>query len=165
MTDTDSQARATDKLVRSRTIPASPEAVFSVLSDPTQHPDTEPTDWVRAALDPAPITEVGQIFGMEMFHVGAGGRYEIHNRVIAFEPGRTIAWQPGQFEGDNWGSGGWRWRYDLTPADDGTEVTLTYDWSQVSPETREQFGGFPVVPAEFLDESLAALDRHVQAQR
>ncbi|WP_134324850.1 SRPBCC family protein [Cumulibacter soli] len=148
--------------VRTRTIAAAPEAIFAVLSDPAQHSRTEPTDWVRGALESNPdkLTRVGQMFGMEMFHVNAG-RYEIDNKVIALEPNRTIAWQPGQTENGTWGSGGWWWRYDLEPVDGGTAVTLTYDWTDVPEAVRAEFGGFPAVPVEFIDESLKTLDAYV----
>src|SRR5699024_5103079 len=58
-----------------RTIAAAPPEVFALLTDPARHHETEPTDWVRGALepDPAPVTEVGQVFGIEMFHENAGG--------------------------------------------------------------------------------------------
>ena len=67
-----------------RTIAAPPEEVFALLADPARHHETEPTDWVRGSIeeDPAPLTEVGQVFGIEMFHVNAPGRYDMHNREI-----------------------------------------------------------------------------------
>ena len=154
-----------------RTIAAPPEAVFALLTDPARHHETEPTDWVRGSLeeDPAPLTEVGQVFGIEMFHENAHGRYDMHNRVIAFEQDRTIAWEPGQYGPDGeLGTGGWTWRYDLAPAggaDGGpaTEVTLTYDWSAVPDPLQKEFG-LPPFPPSFLEESLAALERAVTAQ-
>lgn len=154
-----------EQYVRSRTIAAPPEQIFGVLSDPAQHPHTEPTDWVRAALDSDPerLTAVGQTFGIEMFHEAAGGRYEIQNKVSAFEPNRTIAWIPGQGEGDQWGAAGWWWRYDLAPVDGGTEVTMTYDWSDVPEPVRADFGGMPVIPVAFIDTSLETLDTYVTA--
>jgi hypothetical protein len=150
------------RFVVRRTVAATPGEVFALLTDPTRHPETEPTDWVRAALDRDPITEVGQVFGIEMFHENAGGRYDMHNRVIALESDRTIAWEPGQYGPDGTlGAGGWTWRYDLAPAGtengSGTEVTLTYDWSACPPPLREQFGLPPFTP-EFLERSLEALD-------
>lgn len=150
-----------EQYVRSRTIAASPEKIFAVLSDPAQHQFTEPADWVRDALDPEPITEVGQIFGIEMYFEQAGGRYEMHNKVSVLEPGRAIAWVPGQIENNQWGAGGWWWRYDLAPTDGGTEVTMTYDWSDVPEQVRADFGGFPVLPVEFIDTSLETLDGYV----
>lgn len=102
-----------------------------------------------------------------MFHENAHGRYDMHNRVIAFAQDRTIAWEPGQYSPDGeLGTGGWTWRYDLAPAggaDEGTEVTLTYDWSAVPDPLREELG-LPPFPPSFLEESLAALERAVTVQ-
>ena len=43
---------------------------------------------------------------------------------------RTIAWLPGELDDSGkHNPGGWFWRYDLSPNDDGTDVTLTYDWT------------------------------------
>jgi hypothetical protein len=158
---TDASPGAPDSFAVSRTVGATPSAVFGLLTDPARHPETEPTDWVKATLDPdpEPLTEVGQVFGIEMFHENAGGRYDMHNRVIAFESERTIAWEPGQYGPDGeLGTGGWTWRYDLAPEGEGTRVTLTYDWSAVPGFLREEFG-LPPFPPSFLEESLAALER------
>jgi hypothetical protein len=103
------------------------------------------------------------VFGIEMFHENANGRYDMHNRVIAFAQDRTIAWEPGQYGPDGQlGTGGWTWRYDLAPEADGsgTEVTLTYDWSAVPVPVRQSFG-IPPFPPGFLEESLAALEQAV----
>jgi uncharacterized protein YndB with AHSA1/START domain len=157
-------ATTDDHITATRTLPAGPDEVFAVLADPARHPDTEPTDWVRAARDPQPITEVGQVFGMDMHHPSVGD-YVIHNTVTVLESDRAIAWQPGQYdEHGTWGSGGWWWRYDLEPVEDGTRVTLTYDWADVPEPVRQEFGGFPVIPPGFLEESLAALDAVVSPQ-
>lgn len=155
------------RYVVSRTVAAPVEAVYALLTDPARHHETEPTDWVRGPLeeDPTSLTEVGQVFGIEMFHENAHGRYDMHNRVIALEPERTIAWEPGQYEPDGTlGTGGWTWRYDLAPEGAGTRVTLTYDWSAVPPPLRDEFG-LPPFPPSFLEESLAALERAVGEQR
>lgn len=159
----DSAQGSREQHVRSRTIPAPVSAVFALLTDPTRHRETEPGDWVRSARDAEPITEVGQVFGMDMYADGAGGDYVMHSRVIAFEPERTVAWMPGQYDDSGtWGAGRWTWRYDLEPtADNHCRVTLTYDWSDVPHDLRKQFGGFPPFGAEFLDESLAALEAAV----
>lgn len=161
----DSDPYPDERFSRSRTIPAPASAIFAVLADPSRHQETEPGDWVRTAFDPEPITEVGQIFGMNMYGEGAGGDYQMHNTVTTFDPERSIAWEPGQ--PDETGTvipGGWRWRYDLEEVETGTEVRLTYDWSATTQETRDFFGGFPVVGPEFLDESLATLERAVTRQ-
>ena len=150
-----------ERYVVTRTIPASPASVFAVLADPTRHKDTEPGDWVRDAVDPAPITHVGQMFAVNMFLEQAGGHYVMHNLVTEFDQDTTIAWLPGRLDesGDH-SPGGWWWRYDLTPNGDDTDVTVTYDWSETTREFRDTIG-VPVFGSDFIEESLAALERTV----
>jgi hypothetical protein len=151
----------TERYVVTRTIPASPAAVFAVLADPTRHKDTEPGDWVRDAIDTEPITASGQMFAVNMFLEQAGGHYVMHNLVTEFEKDRTIGWLPGQFdESGRHSPGGWFWRYDLAPNGAHTDVTLTYDWSGTTQQFRDQVG-VPVFGEQFIDESLAALARAV----
>ncbi|WP_188546178.1 ATPase [Rhodococcoides trifolii] len=151
-----------ERLVVRRTIESAPEQIFAVLTDPTRHQDTEPTDWVRNAVDTVPITAVGQVFAMNMFIEAAGGHYVMHNLVTTFLPNRAIAWMPGsRSDTGDIGYGGWVWRYDLTPCTAGTVVTLSYDWTDTPEETRAEIGGMPSVGTSFLQESLASLDRTV----
>jgi uncharacterized protein YndB with AHSA1/START domain len=148
--------------VATRTIAAPPTAVFAVLADPARHRDTEPGDWVRDAVDTAPITSAGQIFGMHMFFEPAGGHYVMHNLVTEFDQDKTIAWSPGrQSDAGEFKPGGWWWRYDLTPNEAGTDVTLTYDWAETPQAFRDQVDSMPPFEATFIEESLAALDRAV----
>ena len=44
--------------------------VFQVLADPTAHSAIDGTGWVQEPADRAPLTEVGQIFRMDMYHPG-----------------------------------------------------------------------------------------------
>ncbi|MCT7660753.1 SRPBCC family protein [Mycobacterium deserti] len=151
-----------ERYVVTRTIPAPPAKIFAVLADPARHKHTEPGDWVRDAEDTDPITGTGQMFAVNMFLDRAGGHYVMHNVVTAFEPDRTIAWLPGQLdESGKHSPGGWWWRYDLTPNGTGTDVTLTYDWSETDQGFRDAVG-VPVFGPEFIEESLAALERAVR---
>ncbi len=148
-----------DRLSASTTIGASAAIVFAILADPTKHAAIDGTGWVCESIDERPLTAAGQIFRMAMYHPNhPDGRYEIANRVEVFEPPNAIAWKPG-YDADD-GSlafGGWIWRYDLTPAGPSeTRVTLTYDWSAVSEETRAHIG-FPPFPPDHLANSLAHL--------
>ncbi|GAS97036.1 polyketide cyclase/dehydrase-like protein [Mycolicibacterium canariasense] len=148
------------RYVVTRTIPAPPSRVFALLSDPARHRDTEPGDWVRDAVDPQPITGAGQVFAINMFLEQAGGHYVMHNVVDEFVPNRTIGWKPGQLdESGEVALGGWWWRYDLTPNGDGTDVTLTYDWTATPQEFADAIGGMPPFPVDFIGESLATLER------
>lgn len=148
---------ASDRFVVDLEVDAPPAAVFALLADPTRHHETEPGDWVREAIDAAPLTHVGQVFGMHMGFPQDGGSYTMHNRVIDFEQDRTLAWEPGQYdEGGELGTGGWTWRYDLEPTPAGTRVRLTYDWGAVPAELAEQFRLPPFRP-DFLETSLHCL--------
>ncbi len=122
--------------------------MFDLLADPSTHPAIDGTGWVRPPIDPALLTEVGQIFRMGMYHENHPNKhYEMANRVEVLDRPHAIAWQPGAEPKDIPGYqgppdagidyGGWTWRYDLVPAGSGTAVTLTYDWSNVSPHHRD----------------------------
>ncbi len=147
------------------TVNAPAEVVFDVLADPSTHPAIDGTGWVRDALDPQRLTDVGQIFRMAMYHDNHPEKdYEMANRVEAIDPPRAIAWQPGQgpdqrgylMGGNELAFGGWIWRYDLEPAGpDRTQVTLTYDWSGVPPQMRDI--EFPPFDVDHLDNSLKNL--------
>jgi hypothetical protein len=92
----------------------------------------------------------------------AGGDYVTYNLVTEFQPEKTIAWSTGSLdESGQHNPGGWWWRYDLTPNGDGTDVTLTYDWTGTPQAFRDQIGGMPPFALGFIEESLVALDRAV----
>ncbi len=155
-----------ERFTSRRTIAAPPSTVFAFLSDPSNHQYTEPTDWVRDAVDTTVITGPGQTFAVNMYLEQAGGHYVMHNVVTAFERDRIIAWLPcSQNTDGELQAGGWWWRYDLTSHDDGTRVTLTYDWSDTPAAIRDEIGGMPAVPMSFLDDSLASLDTAIRADR
>lgn len=161
---TASDARGEERYVSTRTIAAPAESIFAILSDPERHQETEPGDWVRAALNEDKITGVGQIFGVNMHITSSAVDYVMHNRVTSYEPQRVIAWEPGRLnDRGELDTGGWVWRYDLSSADAGgsTEVTLSYDWSNTPQQVRDQIGGLPPFPPAFLAESLQALERAV----
>ena len=153
---------STESYVITRSIAATPEEIFAVLADPCRHCNTEPTDWVRDAVDTAPITATGQMFAMNMFLTQAGGHYVTHNLVNVFDKDRAIGWMPGQLDdAGNHAPGGWFWRYDLAPNGDRTDVTLTYDWSGTPQDFRDRVGGMPRFPEDYLAASLATLERSV----
>lgn len=142
-----------------RVIPASPSEIFALLADPARHRETEPGDWVRDAVSSQIITGVGDVFVISMHLAARGGDYVIHNLVTAFDPDRTIEWEPGRLdETGHLSTGGWSWRYDLAPAGASTEVTLRYDWTRTSEEFAAGIGGMPPFGRDFLEASLASLE-------
>ena len=134
--------------------------VFAVLADPATHAAIDGTGWVQEAVDRAPLTEVGQIFRMDMYHAGhPDGDYQVVNQVQVLDPPRAIGWLTGQQKDDgHLELGGWIWRYDLAPLGPSeTEVTLSYDWSAVPQFIRERGIHFPPFGPEHLTNSLRHL--------
>ena len=139
------------------TVAAPAARVFAVLADPTTHAAIDGTGWVQESADPAPLTEAGQIFRMDMYHHGhPDGDYQVANQVVVLDPPRAIGWLTGTEKGDGrLELGGWIWRYDLAPLGPSeTEVTLTYDWSAVPQFIRERGIQFPPFGPEHLTNSL-----------
>ena len=133
--------------------------VFAVLADPATHSAIDGTGWVQEAADQTPLTEIGQVFRMDMYHPGhPDGNYRTANQVLVLDPPRAIGWRTGSEDGDGHLSfGGWFWRYDLAPVGPSeTDVTLTYDWSAVPPDIREYLQ-FPPFGPEHLTNSLVHL--------
>lgn len=150
---------AEDRVSAATVIDARAEAIFAVLADPAKHAGIDGTGWVGEAVDREPLSAVGHIFRMSMYHPNhPDGTYQMANRVQAFDAQRTIAWEPGNEASDGTISfPGWIWRYDLTSAGPSTtEVTLTYDWSAVPATIRDHIG-FPPFPPDHLANSLAHL--------
>ena len=149
-----------EHFVVTRTIAATPAEIFAILVDPSRHQNTEPTDWVRDAVDTAPITGTGQMFAMNMFLERAGGHYVTYNLVNVFDRDHAIGWIPGRLDdAGNHSAGGWFWRYDLAPNGQGTDVTLTYDWTATPQDFRDEVGGMPVFPEDYVAASLQTLER------
>jgi uncharacterized protein YndB with AHSA1/START domain len=149
-----------ETMIATITIPAAAETVFDVLADPTTHPAIDGTGWLTEAVDPARLTDAGQIFRVAMYHDGHPNKnYEMANKVLVCERPHAIAWEPGQdAAGDgNLSFGGWTWRYDIgSVGPSESHVTLTYDWSAVSPDLREHIQ-FPPFESTHLENSLQHL--------
>jgi uncharacterized protein YndB with AHSA1/START domain len=138
------------------TVPVPVARVFAVLADPTTHAAIDGTGWVQEPVEQAPLTEVGQLFRMDMYHPDhPDGDYRVVNRVEVLDPPHAIGWLTGEQHGDgHLEFGGWIWRYDLESLGPSiTSVTLTYDWSAVPQRIREYLQ-FPPFGPEHLINSL-----------
>ncbi|WP_308118031.1 SRPBCC family protein [Streptomyces buecherae] len=141
------------------TVAAPTERVFAVLANPATHASIDGTGWVQKPVDRASLSEVGQIFRMAMYHPNhPNGDYQVANKVHVFDAPRAIGWLTGEEKEDGRLTfGGWFWRYDLVPLGPAeTEVTLTYDWTEVPPSIREYLE-FPMFGPDHLSNSLRHL--------
>lgn len=149
-----------DNVTTTQIFPVSAARVFAVLADPATHASVDGTGRVQKPVDPAPLTRLGQVFRMDMYHPDhPDGNYRTANKIHVFDPPRAIGWMTGYDpRGDgHLEFGGWFWRYDLVPPGPAeTEVTLTYDWSAVPASIREYLS-FPPFPPEHFSNSLRHL--------
>ena len=132
---------------------AGSDELFAVLADPRQHPKLDGSGNIVAVVSAARLICIGQTFTMDMSRPELG-RYRTENTVTEFVEGRTIAWtttRPG-----NPTSGFW-WRWNLEPAEDGTVVTHTYDWSAVTDPAVLARVSFPRITAEEMQRTVDRL--------
>ena len=143
------------------TLDAPVERVFALLADPDRHPDLDGSGTVLASHTHLAITEVGDVFVMEMEHP-TRGRYRVENHVVRYEPDRALAWAPAR---PGAAPSGHVWGWELEPGDeaqrsstiepgdeavdpasgsegdDRTVVTHYHDWSDVTdPELLARIG-------------------------
>lgn len=112
-----------------RVIPAPPERIFELVSDPAKHTTFDGSGTVKDSTDQSdsPL-KLGSTFGMNM---KMGAAYTMVNTIVELEPNRRIAWQA--HKGTNpilKKFTGRIWRYELEPVDGGTKVTESWDVSR-----------------------------------
>ncbi|HVV75146.1 MAG TPA: SRPBCC family protein [Mycobacteriales bacterium] len=121
--------------------------VFEEIADPSRQPAWDGNENLKRADVGQRVHGVGDVFVM---HLKRGG--ERQNRVVEFEEGRLIAWLP-NVPGKQ--SPGHLWRWELRALDDGrTEVTHTYDWTNLRDRSR-----LPRARATTTDKLQASIDR------
>lgn len=113
-----------------RTVAAPATAIFELIADPARQAGWDGNDNLGHADPGQRVRQVGDVFTMTL----TNGKVR-ENHVVAFEEGRLIAWRPSEVGGV---PPGHLWRWELRPIDDGsTEVTHTYDWTELQDEKRE----------------------------
>ncbi len=138
-----------------RTINAPAGAVFDVLSNPHRHVELDGSGFVRGLDRGDRITKVGQQFRMNMVGDHMGGEYQTDNVVSAFDENKMIGWKTAPAGNE---PPGWEWLWELKSAgSERTDVTLTYDWAQVTDPILLDKISFPLVTPAQLDDSLVKL--------
>jgi len=159
--DTGSTGETVERMAVERTIPAPPEAIFSILSDPQGHVTIDSSGMLMDA-EGEPVTQVGDSFVVHMDREALNdfplGLYDVTVSITKFEQDRLIEWtilgrirpQIGHVYG-----------YMLEPGDDGTTlVTSYYDWSEIDTQWKEA-GIFPILSEGALRATLGILARTV----
>ena len=136
----------------SKTFEATADALFDLLAQPDRHAELDGSDMVVSAAHGARLSEIGQKFTMNMHWDHLGGDYQTDNYVNELVPNRRLGWLTADAGAE---PAGWAWLWEFEPnPQGGSEVTLTYDWSQVTdPEVLSRVE-FPVVSRAQLKESM-----------
>jgi uncharacterized protein YndB with AHSA1/START domain len=112
-----------------RDISASARQIFELIADPSQQPRWDGNDNLSEAPAGQRVRAVGDVFTMTL----TGGQVR-ENHVVEFDEGLRIAWRPAE-PGQE--PPGHLWRWELEPIDSSsTRVTHTYDWTQLTDESR-----------------------------
>lgn len=113
----------------SRNISAGAGQIFELIADPSQQPHWDGNDNLSEAPTDQRVRAVGDVFTMTL----TGGQVR-ENHVVEFNEGLRMAWRPAE-PGQE--PPGHLWRWELDPIDSSsTRVTHTYDWSQLTDESR-----------------------------
>jgi uncharacterized protein YndB with AHSA1/START domain len=132
----------------SREIAVGAERIFELIADPAQQPRWDGNDNLAEAPPGQRIGTEGDVFTMTLTKDGKVRE----NHVVEFEEGRLIAWRPAEPGKE---PPGHLWRWELEPIDASrTRVTHTYDWAQLTDQTR-----LPRARATTEDKLRASLDR------
>jgi len=113
----------------SRDIPAAAGRIFELIADPSLQPRWDGNDNLLQASSGQRVRAVGDVFTMTL----TGGQVR-ENHVVEFDEGLRIAWRPAEPGRE---PPGHLWRWELEPIDSSsTRVTHTYDWTQLTDESR-----------------------------
>jgi hypothetical protein len=97
-------------------ISATPERIFSIISNSHRHKDFDGSKTIRSQFSGAEQLTLGSKFGMKM---RLGINYQVTNTVVEFEQNELIAWRH---------FGRWIWRYQLRDLGNGkTLVVESFD--------------------------------------
>jgi uncharacterized protein YndB with AHSA1/START domain len=130
-----------------REIAASPERIFELIADPAEQPRWDGNENLKDAPAGQRVRTVGDVFTMRLTTSSIR-----ENHVVDFAEGRRIAWRPAEV---GKAPPGHMWAWELEPLGPSrTLVTHTYDWTDLTDETR-----LPRARATTPEKLHASLDR------
>jgi len=133
----------------SRVIDAEASELFDLIADPSMHAVFDGSGSVRSVRGGSRKLAMGDRFTTSM---RIGVPYIISNRVVEYDEGRRIAWAH---------IGGWRWRYEFEPVEDGTLVTETFDWSTSLAKAYIRAAGWGPRNLQNMERTLERLDAYM----
>ncbi|GAB2859592.1 SRPBCC family protein [Nocardioides pacificus] len=150
----------TERISAHRIIPAAPDAVFAVLTDPDGHVAIDSSGMLQSA-DGGPATAVGDAFVVHMDREALGdlpmGTYDVRVIITRLTHPTVVEWT---IEGTVKPPIGHVYGYELEAVGaDRTRVTSFCDWSHALPEWKAIF---PVIDEKALRASLGLLERAVR---
>lgn len=141
-------------IVVTRTLDATPDAIFDVLSNPERHHEIDGSGMVVSDDHTDRVQAAGDVFRMNMTGEAMGGDYQTDNHVIGFDKNKLIAWKTAPAGSE---PPGWQWVWELNATGSSTtEVSLTYDWSAMDPQQAQKVG-MPMISEDDLEASLKKL--------
>ncbi|WP_110238750.1 SRPBCC family protein [Nocardioides gilvus] len=150
----------TERISASRTIPATPEAIFAVLTDPDGHVAVDSSGMLQGVTG-RPVGAVGEWFTGHMDRESLGdypmGTYDVEVHITELSRPTAIAWT---IDGELKPPIGHVYGYELEEIGPAmTRVTSYCDWSQAHPKWKPIF---PVIDEKALRASLGLLERAVR---
>lgn len=147
-----------------RRIPASPEIIFDVLTDPHGHVAIDSSGMLMSA-DGDRVSKPDDSFVVHMDREALNdypmGQYDVTVIITRLVPNELIEWT---ISGTVQPPLKHVYGYRLEPGVGGTIVSSYYDWSQIDEHYRPA-GIFPVLPEAALRATLGILARTVQPDR
>lgn len=113
----------------SREIAAAAQQIFELIAEPTQQPRWDGNGNLGEARAGQRVHAAGDVFTMTL----ANGAVR-DNRVVEFDEGRRIAWNPSTV-GEPPAGHLWRWELEAL-GEQRTLVTHTYDWTKLTDPNR-----------------------------
>ena len=101
-----------------RTIDASSQDLFEVLSNPERHAELDGSGFVLSDEKTDRITGTGQVFRMNMSGAHMGGDYQTDNTVTGYDKNHLLAWQTAPADTE---PPGWEWVWELKA--EGSDAT------------------------------------------
>lgn len=148
-----------ERISARRTLPASPQAIFDVLTDPDGHVAMDSSGMLQGAAGDH-VRRVGDSFVVHMDRESLGdvpmGAYDVRVVITRIRAPEHIEWT---IEGTIKPPIGHVYGYELAPHQAGTTVTSYCDWSAAAAEWKPIF---PVIDEKALRASLGLLERAVR---